>query len=221
MNIRRKTMVPYQKEETFDEKIERLESLPSKTYFEELKINKDDLEMASMFPLYHGLRFNSLEKLESIFKDNYVYCGNKINKVYYNDIENCNMGEYVSVTPYSDGVEFNVFVRENIFLVFKGNIEAINTYYLNYEDYVKLRESKRKTNNLYSYAFNEYLVKDSISLDDLLYVGIDSNFFRSDINEVIEKVTSLMKQYNINADFIDISNNNVIYSGSDNYSYIK
>lgn len=45
-------------DESFEEKIERLERISQKTYFEELKINKMSSRYKERFPLFHGIRFN-------------------------------------------------------------------------------------------------------------------------------------------------------------------
>ena len=221
--------ISYKENDTFEEKINRLEKLPTKTYFEILGIDENFKELADMFPLYHGLRFDSINKLESIFKNRCLLCGKKIESSFisyngttkylyinsYSD-ENCNQGEYISVMPYQDySIEFNTFVRENLFIVLNGNIPAKNTFYLNYNDYSKLKKLNIKTNNLYSYAFAEYMVKDSISIDDFKYIGIDYRYFKGDLDKTIDDVIKLINFYKIDVPFVDISNYHTLYDLND------
>lgn len=162
------------------------EKIPLQTYAEYMGLTDDDIIRLGI-NLYHGIRFDSINRLESIFKNGNILCGSKINssfksydgstKYLYNNSnseENCNMGKYVSVMQYENSMEFNVFVRENLFLVIKGTVKALKPIYLSYNDYSDLRNSGLKYNNLYSYASSEYLVKDGISLDDVVFIGIDS-----------------------------------------------
>ena len=181
------------------------------------KINKYGI------PLYHGIRFDPLERLESIFQSGSILCGKRIKETFtsydgtvkniyvYNDEENCNMGKYVSVMPYTDSYEFDIFVRSNLFFGIKATIDAFKTIHLSYDDYIELRESGIKCNNLYSYAFNEYLVKDEIPLDDVLFIGIDSNYYNGNYEDTVNKVIELMKIYNIKLPFIDVNNNIELY----------
>ena len=176
------------KGENLDDKIDRLDKLESHKYSD--IIGDRDID-AIKFPLYHGLRFNPVDKLESIFKSGFIYPGKRVPTSfesmdgtthtlpgYYEDEENCNRGEYISLMPFSfEDIEFDTFISSSIYLALRGDIDAKKTFYLKYEDYIKLRNSKRKTNNLYSYAYLEYLAKNDISLDNLLYVGINSRGF--------------------------------------------
>lgn len=200
------------------------ENIPLQIYAEYNGLTNEDIIRFGI-NLYHGIRFDSINRLESIFQNGNILCGNKINlsfksydgstKYLYinsNSYENCNMGKYVSVMPYENSMEFNVFIRENIFLVIKGTINALKPIYLSYNDYSDLINSGLKYNNLYSYASSEYLVKDEISLDDVLFIGIDSRYYNGDYNKIVNDVIKLMKVYEISIPFIDIQNNNELYS---------
>ena len=79
--------------------------------------------------------------------------------------------------------------------------------------YINAKKKKKNIeyNNLYSYSFYEYLVKDRISLDDVLFIGIDSRYYNGDYNRTISGVMELMDRYNIKIPFIDIHNNCTIY----------
>ena len=217
--------ISYIKKETFEEKLKRLEDVPKLRYYEELGLSKEDMDRIDMFHLYHGLRFDSINKLESILQNKIILCGNKVSRtlksydgntkyIYIDNYEdNCNMGEYISVMPYDyDNIEFDIFIRENIFFTLKGSIDAYKTLFLKYDDYCKLKESNIKTSNLYSYAREEYLVKDSISFDDVISIGIDSKKFIGDFNKTTDQIINLMKYYNIDIPLIDFDSNKEIYS---------
>ena len=139
---------------------------------------------------------------------------------YYEDEENCNRGEYISLMPFSfEDIELDTFISSSIYLALRGDIDAKKTFYLKYEDYIKLRNSKRKTNNLYSYAYLEYLAKNDISLDNLLYVGINSRGFNipgMDVNEVIAKIIELMEFYDIRVPLYDIGTTTKLYQKKSN-----
>lgn len=113
--------------------------------------------------------------------------------------------------PYVDKIEFDIFVRQNLFLAIKGTVKALKTVHLSYDDYFTLKKKNIEYNNLYSYSFYEYLVKDRISLDDVLFIGIDSQYFNGDYNKTISGVIELMDRYKIEKPFIDINNNVLIY----------
>ena len=202
------------------------ENTPLHTYSEILKLSNDEIENRNI-NLYHGIRFNEINVLESIFQSGYILSSCKIKPSFksydgsvkylynYDYDKNCNMGKYVSVLPYSDNIEFSIFVRQNIFLALKGTIKAYKTIHLSYEDYCDLRQSNYICKNLYSYSKNEYFVKDQISFDDILFIGIDSKYYKGDYNKTISDVMMLMSFYNIQIPFIDINGNIKIYDRND------
>lgn len=211
--------------ESFDEKIRRLDAVKPQMYLDSFHLGKDASHYADRFPLFHGLRFHPIEKLESIFQSQFVLCGKKVPRsiVSYNgetkylyvshfSKDNCNRGEYVSVMPYLYGNnEFDIFVRENVFLVLRGDIPAQNTVYVYFDDYLRLRESDKKTKNIFSYAHNEYMVKDGFTIDNITAIGIDSSMYRGDYPKTIQEVTELMKQYNISVPFYDMNSGKILY----------
>ncbi len=173
--------------------------------------------------LYHGIRFDALNRLESIFQSGYILPSSKVNnkftsydgitKYLYisNDLdENCNMGKYVSVMPYEDDLEFRVFVKENIFFAIKASIKAYETKHVSFNEFTNIKD-KDKKEVFYSYAFNEYFVEDGISLNDVNYIGIDSSYFNGNLKETIDEVINLIKHYKINIPFIDEYTNKEIY----------
>ena len=192
------------------------------TYADSLGLSKEEIEKLGL-NLYHGIRFDSIKKLESIFKTGSILCGRKINQSFESydgttkylyvdsfDSENCNMGKYISVMPYINDLEFDTFVRENLFFAIKGSIDAFETIHLSYDEYCEIKE-KDKNNNLYSYAHNEYFVKDEISLNDVLYIGIDSKYYNGDYNKTVNDVIELIKAYKIDIPFVDIQKREEIF----------
>lgn len=68
---------------------------------------------------------------------------------------------------------------------------------------------KEKIDNYY--AFSEYLVIDYISLDDVVAIGIDYRFLSKNNNYLIAAIINLMRIYQIQIPFIDISSNRIIF----------
>ena len=207
----------------YNDKFAEYENMPLKTYIESIGLSKEYASRLDVM-LYHGIRFDAINRLESIFQTGSILCGNRVNRSFksydgttkYLNIsldndENCNMGKYISVMPYEDGLEFDTFIRQNIFFAIKGTIDAYKTIHLSYDDYCKLRQSKKNYNNLYSYAFDEYFVKSEIHLDDVLYIGIDSCYYLGDYDKTVSNVKELMKVYEITIPFIDIHTNNELF----------
>ena len=191
-------------------------------------LSEDNIEKYGIH-LYHGIRFDAIDRLESILQSGYILPGNKVKKSFTSydgntkymymsyDDENCNMGKYISVMPEEEGIEFDIFVRENLFLAIKGSVKAIKTTHISYDDYCDL---KNKNDDYYSYAFNEYFVPDSIPISDVLYIGIDSNYFKGNIEQTVEEVIKLINAYKIDIPFIDIKNNNEIYRLNSNNKHL-
>jgi len=173
--------------------------------------------------LYHGIRFDAINRLESIFKTGFILPGNKINdkfisydgttKYLYINIdsdENCNRGKYVSVMPYEDDLEFDVFIRKNIFFAIKGSIKAHKTKYISYDEYCE-QKNKNESGIYYSYAHHEYFVENGISLDDIVYIGIDPISFQGDYKKTVDEIIKLINFYKINIPLIDENTNSEIY----------
>lgn len=198
-----------------------LEKLKS-TFSDSLGLSDDVIERHGIC-LYHGIRFDAINRLESIFQTGYILPSNKVKREFVsydgtvkylyisndND-ENCNMGKYVSVMPFEDDMEFKVFVRENLFFAIKGSIKAIKTVHVSYDEYCDIK-NKDECDNYYSYAFNEYFVEKGISLDDVIYIGIDSSYFNGNYDKIVEAVINLINIYKINIPFVDKRTNSEIY----------
>lgn len=217
MDFDDKYKISYGRVESFDDKIKRLEKLPTTTFTDDFNI---DDRNRSYYHLYHGLRFNGIDKLESIIRSGYILCGRDIKQSfqsydghekriisYSDDFENCNRGRYISVipsTPYDyNSIEFLTFIRENIFLELESDLEALSTFFLNFDDYVRLRTSGITTRNLYSYALREYMVENKIPLSKIISIGIDSDYYVGDVMKAIEKVNAIKEYYGINIPFND------------------
>lgn len=157
-----------------ENKIEELEKLTAITFAEEFSISPElDLFNQEQF-LYHGLRSSipeGFKKLGGILEQKNILAGKYLEE-YYSYSDNCNDGEYISLTSYNNSIEFQNFVRPYICLVINPFIEAYKTIYVPCEiwDYMKKRNLPLK--NRYSYACNEYQAKDHISLDMVMAIGI-------------------------------------------------
>ena len=218
MDFDKKYKISYGIEESFENKIKRLESLPITTFADDFKLNDKN---KTFYHLYHGLRFNGIEKLESIIKCGYILCGKDVNDTFKSydgtnkriilhndDFDNCNNGKYISVIPSNpydfNSIEFLTFVKENIFLELSNDVEALSTLYLRYSDYIKLKESQIITKKLYSYSLYEYMVSKRIPLNKIISIGIDSDHYIGDVNDAIMKINAIKNYYGVNIPFIDI-----------------
>lgn len=217
MGLEGKYQISYGIEESFEEKIARLENLPTTTFSYDFGVNDRNIRF---YHLYHGLRFNGIDKLESIIKSGYILCGEDINSEFTSydgsnkrvicnkDLDNCNEGRYISVIPYiPESIEFQTFVRENIFLELSSDIETLSTFYLTYDDYIRLRKSSIPTKNLYSYALYEYMVRNKIPLDKIISIGIDSSCYVGNLEDTIKRIDAIKEYYGIEIPLKDININ--------------
>ena len=203
----------YQKrKETFQEKFERLEQQPLE-FFEPNENDIDNLYLIHNF-LYHGIRsYNPLVKLESIFKNRAILAGNYQNSNYYSYDDNCNNGEYISLASIDDdyNLTYQTFVMPNISLVISSECQAIKTIYLNYDEWEQIKDIETK--NRYSYANNEYQVKEIIALEMIKAIGLPKEYLRQTNREhlidiYLNDILELMNKYNIDLPIVDTSNNN-------------
>ena len=192
------------------------------TFSDSLGLSDDVIERRCIC-LYHGIRFDAINRLESIFQTGYILPSNKVKRDFVsydgtvkylyisNDSdENCNMGTYVSVMPYEDDLEFKLFVRETLFFAIKGTIKAFETTHVSYDEYYD-KKNKDECDDYYSYAFNEYFVENDISLDDVIYIGIDSSYFNGNYDKIVEDVINLINVYEIDIPLVDERTNSEIY----------
>lgn len=192
---------------------------PEKVYEqEEMYLSSDILpindETYSPFCyLYHGIRFQKyLEKLESIFNDKKILAGKYIpNNIFYED--NCNKGEYVSLTSYHKNSGFKEFIEKNISLLVSPKCDAYLTKYVDYEIWEQIKD--KKTKNLYSYMQNEFMCKENIPLNLVKAVGVPYKYYTLTkgieyADNILSDVKSLIDKYNLNIGIVDTSNFNKI-----------
>lgn len=218
---------------SLESKILEYEKRPIQTYSQMLGLSDEAMDRFGYY-LYHGVRFDDRNRLESIFQMRKIVCGSRIPTGYQSydgswknlwidclSEENCNMGEYISVMPYCRGLEFDTFIREHLFFVLRGSIDAFQTIPLSYDEYCAYRKRKISSSQLYSYARDEYLVKDEILFEDVLFLGIDSRYYQGDASQIIQEVISLMKVYNISFPFFDTNKGIIYYQGEESERHPK
>ena len=163
--------------------------------------------------LYHGIRFQSyLEKLESIFKDKKILASKYIPNCFNYD-DNCNKGEYVSLTSYNDTIGFKAFIDENISLLVSPKCKAYLTKYVSYEIWEQIKD--KNTKNLYSYMNQEYMCKDYVSFNFVKAVGVPYKYYllKNGIeyaDNILNGVKELIDKYEINIGIVDTSDFNKI-----------
>lgn len=193
--------------------------LPKAVYYlekETMRLSKDVIHIneESYSPycyLYHGIRFQKyLENLESIFKAKKILASKHLsNSIPYSD--NCNKGEYVSLTSYSNNPGFKIFIVENISLLVSPECQAYLTKYVDYETWEQIKN--KETKNLYSYMKQEFMCKDFVSLDYVKAVGVPYKYYVVNkgieyAENVLNDVKSLIDKYEINIGIVDTSDFN-------------
>jgi len=165
--------------------------------------------------LYHGIRNQMyLEKLENIFKEKKILSGKYI-KNYYNYSDNCNKGEYVSLLKIQNTtiLSFQTFIEENISLLITPYCDAIETKYVSFYIWEKIKNLNLK--QIYSYMPGECMCKDYIPIDYVKAIGVP---YAKVVNErskeyadnLIKDIELLMQKYNIYLPIVDISRYNQI-----------
>lgn len=172
--------------------------------------------------LYHGIRFQMyLEKLESIFKSRKILAGKYI-EGYHQYSDNCNKGEYVSLLKRktTNDVTYETFIEENISLLVTPLCDAIETKYVDYNTWIQIQEKNiyHQLKNIYSYMLGECLCKDFIPIEMVKAIGIPYQRLRLQgkieyVNQLIEDIQKLMKQYEIALPIVDTSRFNYILVG--------
>lgn len=115
---------------------------------------------------------------------------------------------------------------QNISLIISPNINAIKTIYLPYNEWEKI--ANKKTKHRYSYAHNEYQVKQLIPIEMIKAIGLPQRYLRLTNQENLidiykNDILELMKKYNIDLPIVDTSNyNNILFlSNNDKQALIK
>lgn len=174
--------------------------------------------------LFHALRFQPLEKLESIIKTGYIFPASQVTRKFssydgtiknihlYDYDDNCNLGKFVSLMPdEEESLEFMGFIKSNLFLELKRHIPVFKPIYLSYSDYSLLIKYSIKTNLIYSYSLYELMTNKPISFDFVRNIGVYSNYYDGDISSLISSVKSIMDYYALTIPFYDYSTDEFIY----------
>lgn len=171
--------------------------------------------------LYHGIRNQKyLEKLENIFKEKKILAG-KYLKNYYNYSDNCNKGEYVSLLNLSktNKISFETFIEENISLLVTPYCNAIETKYVDFYTWDKIKNLDLK--QIYSYMPGEYLSKDYIPIEYVKAIGIP--YIRmvrekgsAYTDNLLNDIKLLMEKYDISLAIVDTSRFNQLLTSSNN-----
>lgn len=197
---------------SIEDKIALLEKEPMITFKEEYGIDSEPGLFESDFFLYHGIRFgNQLEVLEKILKDKKILAGKYIDG-YNHYYDNCNDGEYVSLINYSNSLEFETFIRNNICFVISPLVEAYKTKYLRSDEWNYMKKNKLPVKNRYSYARYEYQVKDQIPLEQVRAIGISGRYLlHIKLTQGYEmadwykqQIIDLLEKYSIEIPIVDI-----------------
>ncbi len=119
--------------------------------------------------LYHGVRFDDDHSaFANILQDEAIKCGKDTPFYYRVGGDNCNEGEYVSLTHYtgdSYDIEFKTFIEENVAFIISPLLNPVKCKYLPYEEWENIKGKLKSTRHRYSYARNEYQYKKEVSLD--------------------------------------------------------
>lgn len=163
--------------------------------------------------LLHGLRYaDPLKYLEGIFQAKKILAGKYLDYRFFNqDIDNCNEGEYVSLlesTP-NETLEYSAFIKPYICLFVKPLANAYKAHYISESDFRALKEAKIELKNRYSTIHYEYQVKDFISLDDVVAIGLPRIAFIKNgleyASSVENAIFSLMDKYDVDIPLVDTS----------------
>ncbi len=188
--------------------VKLLDKRPVVSFREIYGITKEEsLDNLDTF-LYHGIRgVDCLSKLLNIIKDGKILSGNYI-PGYFNYSDNCNLGEYISLTNYESEI-FSNFISPNIFLMISPLIPNLRTIYVPFEVWCYIKELDWPLKNLYSYASGEFLAPKEISWSDVRAIGID-RFNMSHCQNIIYDLKELMERENITIPLYDIGMHSII-----------
>ena len=204
-------------------KIEKLEKEPMNTFNNIYSIDYEpNINEVECF-LYHGLRNQKdYEKLESILKQRKIYAGIYLEN-YSNYSDNCNDGKFVSLINYSDSIEFEEFINKYICLIISPLCNAYKTKYLTFYEWIYIKEKNISLKNRYSYAIDEYQVKDFIPIEMIRAIGIPySNIKLTKGVEAAEKckqdIIELLMNYEIKIPIVNINYyNRILYNPTESH----
>lgn len=200
-----------------EEEIMKLDDQIMVTFKAQFLIDEEECLCYPQFFLYHGLRYqNWLDNLKGIFEKGKILAGKYIDG-YINYSDNCNDGEYVSLARYEYSPEFRQFVGCRVCLIISPFVEAYQTIYLTFDEWLNLKQSNISVKNRYSYMLNEYQVKDWITLDMVRAIGIPYSYLIREngvekTEELIQYIIDLMDNYNILLPIVNTDScNKVLY----------
>ncbi len=199
----------------------------SKRPYKNINNNSKDLESYENF-LYHGIKGSNIylpkpfDRLKSIFNDGVILA----NKHQKNPVEGgniCNGESFISLTslrkdmnsPYN--YTYNIFIKPNISFVIKSEVDAIKTIWTSEDivEYAKEKEKNQIIKNRYSTLSYEYQVKDKIPLSMVAALGFPYKFYSyynssERVNKLLNELTDLILEYQLNYPIVDTSNYNKI-----------
>lgn len=164
--------------------------------------------------LYHGIRFHDqMKTLENILK-NGILAGKHI-KDYNNYSDNCNNGEYVSLLDKTsdNNLEYETFIEPNISLLVSPLCGAYKTIYVSYELWENINLHYPNLKNRYSYAFNEYQIKDRVPIELIEAIGLPYQLLVNNKNKdqaemYKRQIIDMLNCYGIGIPIVDTSNSN-------------
>lgn len=201
-------------------KIEKLEKEEMKTFSDIYSIDYEpDINEIDCF-LYHGLRNqNNNNKLEGILKERKILAGKYLDN-YSHYCDNCNDGKYVSLINYNNSIEFDEFVKKNTCLIISPLCNAYKTKYLTFNEWFYMKENNIFVKNRYSYAVNEYQVKDFIPIEMIRAIGIPYTNIRlydgmEKASKYLQDIIELLDIYKVELPIVDTSyRNRVLYKNN-------
>lgn len=194
--------------------IKLLDKRPVLSFREIYKIiDEETIDNLDAF-LFHAIRWDaSLSKLLSIVKSGKILAGNYI-PGYFNYSDNCNMGEYISLTTYNSDT-FYQFIDGNVFLIISPMVPNFRTIYVSFEIWSYIQDREIATTNKFSYAPQEYFTFREIPWSYVRAIGIDSyNLRRKNQENIIKNLMVLIDRENITIPLYDIATNKIIYERS-------
>ena len=152
--------------------------------------------------------------MEDLIKALTIFSKYTKNSFSYSD--NCNKGEYVSLTTYDDNSQgFQIFILENISLLVSPKCDAYLTKYVNYNIWTQIKD--KKTKNLYSYMQEEFMCKEFIDLSLVKAVGVPYMYYtltkgKEHADNILNDVKNLIDKYEFSIDIVDTSDYNKLLS---------
>ena len=159
------------------------------------------------------ISWNQLEIIGNILKSGIL--AGKYVESYSSYSDNCNNGEYVSLLEkkIENDLEFSTFIEHNLSLVISPFCEAYKTIYVPYDVWEEINKNYHDLKNRYSYARNEYQIKDKVPVDMIEAIGLPfKHLMNSNQLEQAEKykkeIIDMIESYKLELSIVDTSNYN-------------